>query len=73
MEVKRKGMNIKTINNKSDQEKLNSKNTYANYIDVKIQCPNCGNIFILNSNSECFCEKCNRVYTENEIRARCGL
>ena len=66
-------MNIKTFNNKSDQEKFNSKNTNSDYFDVKIQCPNCGNIFILNNNRECFCEICNRVYTENEIRARCGL
>ena len=66
-------MNIKSIDNKSDQEKFNSKNTNVDCIDVKIQCPNCGNTFILNNNRECFCEKCNRVYTENEIRASCGL
>ena len=66
-------MNIRTLSDKSDQEKVNSKKTNSDCIDVKIQCPNCGNIFILNNNKECFCEICNRVYTENEIRARCGL
>lgn len=73
MEVRRKEMNNKTFNDKSDQEKVNSQNTNSDCIDVKIQCPNCGNIFILNKNSEHFCEICNRIYTENEIRAQCGL
>ena len=73
MEVRRKEMNIKTFNNKSDQEKFNSKNSNSDCFDVKIQCPNCGSIFILNNNREYFCEICNRVYAENEIRTHCGL
>jgi len=68
-----KEMNSKTFIKKSDQEKSNLKNSNSDCIDVKIQCPNCGNNFILNNNRECFCKICNRVYTENEIRARCGL
>ncbi len=56
-----------------NQEKLNSKEySLKNHFAI-IQCPDCGNIFVLNENREYFCYNCQRVYTENEIRARCGL
>ncbi|MHA1488978.1 MAG: hypothetical protein ACTSRI_04915 [Promethearchaeota archaeon] len=40
---------------------------------VNIQCPDCGEIFVFNEKEECFCNKCDRVFSENEVRARCGL
>ncbi len=40
---------------------------------IKIQCPDCGAIFILNEHGEYFCPKCRRVYPESEIRERCGI
>ena len=45
---------------------LNSNNT-------RIQCPDCGNLFIYNEEREIYCKNCNRVFSESEIRARCGL
>ena len=40
---------------------------------ANIQCPDCGEIFVFNEKGECFCEKCDRVFFENEVRARCGV
>jgi len=50
------------------KECINNEN-YA----IKIQCPDCGSIFILNEFGEYFCKHCNRIYSESEIRERCGL
>ena len=66
-------MNIKAFESKSNKEKFNSKNLNADDFHLTIQCPDCGNIFILIKNKNYFCENCNRIYTENEIRTRCGL
>ena len=66
-------MNIKTSSNIPSQEKLDSKPNSLNNFHIQIQCPVCGNIFILNEKRNYYCEICNRIYTENEIRARCGL
>ena len=43
------------------------------YRKIEIQCPDCGKIFIFNDEGECFCEKCKRLFSNEEIRARCGL
>jgi predicted RNA-binding Zn-ribbon protein involved in translation (DUF1610 family) len=40
---------------------------------IEIQCPNCGELFIFNELGECFCTRCNRLFSDNEVRARCGL
>ncbi len=42
-------------------------------INVKIQCPDCLNLFILNRFGEHYCRHCKREYSEGEIRARCGI
>lgn len=42
-------------------------------IKINIQCPDCGNIFIVNEFGEYFCETCKRSFSENEIRERCGI
>ena len=46
--------------------------------EVKIQCPECGEILAINKNKvnndkAMFCIWCNKFYTEAEIRERCGL
>lgn len=66
-------MNIKTSSNKPSQEKLDSKPSSLNNFHIQIQCPVCGSVFVLNEKRNYYCEICNRIYTENEIRARCGL
>lgn len=43
------------------------------YERIKIQCPDCGNLFVFNEYGEFFCLKCERIYPEKEVRARCGL
>lgn len=58
-------MNINIFNKKSKLKSLG--------FDVQIQCPDCGNNFVFNNNKDYICEKCKRIFTENEIRARCGL
>ncbi len=40
---------------------------------IKIQCPDCDSVFILNEYGEYFCPKCRRVYPESEIRERCAI
>lgn len=45
--------------------------------EVKIQCPECGGILgsVKNRTNDkvMFCLRCNQLYTEAEIRERCGL
>jgi len=40
---------------------------------VEIQCPDCGSMLKINEEREYFCEDCNRVLFENEIRKSCAL
>ena len=65
-------MSIKDTNTEIDQEK-EDKDQQLNIYDVKIQCPDCGSIFQLNSYGEFYCRRCDRIITEDEIRERCGL
>ncbi len=66
-------MNIKTFDDKSKLDKFDLKNHNSEDFHIEIQCPDCGNIFILDKRNNYFCENCNRIYNENEIRTRCGL
>jgi len=50
-----------------------AKNQQLKTYDAKIQCPDCGSIFQLDSHGEFFCRRCDRIFTEVEIRERCGL
>ena len=65
-EMSIKNKDIKNEQTDGDFSKLN-------IYDIKIQCPDCGNIFIMNEFGEYFCKRCNRVFPEDEIRERCGL
>ena len=60
-----------TVTNNNQEKKV--KNLQLKIYDVKIQCPDCGSIFQLNSLGEFFCRKCERIFIEAEIRERCGL
>jgi len=53
--------------------KQSFKRYFFNHSKTNIQCPDCGNLFIYNEEREVFCEICNRVFSESEVRARCGL
>lgn len=66
-------MNTKIFKNKSKQEEFDLKNQNSEEFHVKIQCPDCGSIFIFDKEENYFCKKCKKMYTEHEIRARCGL
>ncbi len=41
--------------------------------EVEIQCPECGTIYFVNTFGQYVCGRCNRIFTEEEIRERCGL
>ena len=59
----------KDIKHEETDEELSEFNLYG----IKIQCPDCGSIFIVNEFGEYFCKRCDRIFPENEIRERCGL
>ena len=62
--------------NKSDKNKFNSKSISYNNTKTRqiiVQCPDCGELFSLNGKLGCFCKGCERLFTESEIRERCGL
>ena len=69
-ECKRK-LSIK--NNDIKHEEKDGDFSELNIYGIKIQCPDCGNIFIMDEFGEYFCKRCDRVFPENEIRERCGL
>lgn len=59
---------------KNETKKKNKiKEISRNRDKTCIQCPDCGNLFIYNEEREIFCEICNRVFSESEVRTRCGL
>ncbi len=57
------------IMDNGEVEIRNEKDLY----DVKIQCPDCLSLFILNPWGRYYCRKCKRLFTESEIRKRCGI
>lgn len=65
-ELSIKNKDIKNEETDGDFSKLN-------IYDIKIQCPDCGNIFIMDEFGEYFCKRCDHFFPENEIRERCGL
>jgi hypothetical protein len=63
-------MSINYKNKESDIKK--KKFTDLGY-GIKVQCPDCGTLFVLDEYKEYFCKRCDRIYLEEEIRARCGI
>lgn len=66
-------MSIRQINKDSEAKETDSEVKEIYNYGIKIQCPGCGSIFILNEYGEYFCRCCNRIYLESEIREHCGL
>ena len=66
-------MSIGNFNQENKTIELKSKYKSIIKNEIKIQCPNCGSIFILNESREYFCRNCDKIYSESEIRERCGL
>jgi len=64
---------IYNINNDIKHEEKDGDFSELNIYGIKIQCPDCGNIFIMDEFGEYFCKRCDRVFPEDEIRERCGL
>jgi len=40
---------------------------------IEIQCPDCGTILKMNEEKEYFCDDCDRILFESQIRERCAL
>jgi tRNA(Ile2) C34 agmatinyltransferase TiaS len=38
-----------------------------------IQCPECGGLLMESGGADFECSSCHRPYSEDEVRARCGL
>jgi rubredoxin len=66
-------LSIGFFNKDSETGEIKSKTKRIFNYEIRIQCPDCGSIFILNEYGEYFCKNCSRIYSESEIRARCGL
>jgi hypothetical protein len=56
-------------------EKLSELNEEINYkrIEVKIYCCECDTVLEILENNTCYCKKCERIFSENEIRINCGV
>ena len=65
-------MSIK-YKDENDKHEIEDKELQLELYGIKIQCPDCGRIFILNQYGEFFCRMCKRIFSEDEIRERCGL
>jgi len=57
------------IRSTRDKEEMD-KNTG---IKIEIQCPNCGDVIKINPERKYLCRSCDHIFTENEIREKCGL
>ena len=66
-------MSSRTTKNNLNRKKIKKEIIDQNYWRIKIQCPNCGSIFIFNDLGECYCIKCRKIYPESVVRERCGL
>ena len=56
-------------------EKLNELNEEISPLhrDIKIYCFNCDTMLEILDHGACYCKKCEKFYTENEIRINCGI
>ena len=66
-------MIINEKNSTSKAQEQNPKHASSEHVRIMIQCPECPNILKQNENKCWYCQTCNREFTENEIRTRCGL
>jgi len=40
---------------------------------IKIYCHKCGELLLVLDSNACYCDNCNRLFTEEEIRSNCGI
>ena len=40
---------------------------------IKIYCHVCGEVLLVLDSNACYCDNCNRLFTEEEIRNNCGI
>ncbi len=66
-------MGIKSKKRNDNKKRIESLNLNFRYFKVYIQCPNCGEILKINTDRNYYCKDCNHVYSEKEIREKCGL
>jgi hypothetical protein len=56
------------------QELIELKNKLnKHYRKVKIYCYECGEVLLVLDSNACYCDICNRLFTEDEIRNNCGI
>ncbi|MFX1525696.1 MAG: hypothetical protein ACFFCC_19490 [Promethearchaeota archaeon] len=66
-------MSIECNRGNCNKKPFESLDLNFKYFKIYIQCPNCGNILKVNLERTYYCKKCNYIFTENEIREKCGL
>ena len=66
-------MSIKSNKKNNQEKKFESLNLNFKYFKIYIQCPCCGGLIKINPEREYECRNCNQIFTESEIRERCGL
>ena len=54
-------------------DKKIGRKRFHHHRKIMIQCPDCGELFNFTNKDECFCNKCDKFFTDDEVRARCGL
>jgi len=61
--------------NKKNESKKRNKSLDLNfkYFKICIQCPYCGDVIKINPERKYLCRSCDHIFTENEIREKCGL
>ena len=55
--------------------KLSELNEEINYEhrEIEICCYKCETVLEILENNTCYCKKCERIFSENEIRTNCGV
>ena len=61
--------------NKKNESKKRNKSLDLNfkYFKIYIQCPYCGDVIKINPERKYLCRSCDHIFTENELREKCGL
>ena len=49
------------------------KEITKDYRKIKLYCYECGEVLLVLDSNACYCDICNRLFTEAEIRNNCGL
>ena len=49
------------------------KKMNKDYRKIKIYCFVCGSVLLVLDSNACYCDVCNRLFTEDEIRSNCAL